>query len=439
VAAHVTTRRSGGPAPGTSATLAAHRRLMRFGEDESVVAPIWSEHGTSVRAVAGHLASLWTRPTDGDDPTVTEKGLAHGRASVLNLVVSVPGEAAADRVLRTMLALGYRHPSRALVLVADAGAPAGLDAAISAHCHARPGGDGEQVCYEEVVLSVRGEAAQHLSATVAPLLIHDLPTHVWWPGSPPFGDPIFDQLVELSDRLVVDSSDFGDLLIGFRHLTTLRRRSGIGDLAWERLEHWQELTAQFFDGPRFRRYLPNLNRLILRYAVPPVHRGPGRPRRTDRADAIPGAISPLAGPLLFAGWLAARLDWRRYRTVEPLTDGRFRLTLEGVHQMVELRLEPVETPDMAPGELVAIRLRCYGETGAGEFIIDRTGPDEATVVSNVDGMTALLRRVRMDPVGEAELLARSLITDRHDPVYEDALRAAAVFLASARPGSADAA
>jgi glucose-6-phosphate dehydrogenase assembly protein OpcA len=179
--------------------------------------------------------------------------------------------------------------------------------------------------------------------------------------------------------------------------------------------------------------------LILRYAVPPGHRRPGRPRRVDRADTVPGAASPLAGPLLYAGWLAARLDWRRYRTDEPLADGRMRLTLEGVHQMVELRLEPVETVQLAPGELASIRLRCYGETGAGEFIIDRTGPDEATVVSNVDGMTALLRRVRMDPPGEAELLARSLVTDRHDPVYEDALRAAAVFLASARPGSAAAA
>ena len=56
------------------------------------------------------------------------------------------------------------------------------------------------MCYEEVVLTVRGEAAEHLSGIVAPLLIHDLPTHIWWPGDPPFGDPVFDQLVEMGDR-----------------------------------------------------------------------------------------------------------------------------------------------------------------------------------------------------------------------------------------------
>ena len=74
------------------------------------------------------------------------------------------------------------------------------------------------MCYEEVVLTVRGEAADHLAGIVAPLLIHDLPTHVWWPGDPPFRDPVFDQLVEIGDRVLVDSSDFGDLLGGLRRI-----------------------------------------------------------------------------------------------------------------------------------------------------------------------------------------------------------------------------
>jgi hypothetical protein len=75
-------------------------------------------------------------------------------------------------------------------------------------------------------------------------------------------------------------------------------------------------------------------------------------------------------------------------------------------------------------------LRAYGETGSAEFIIDRNG-DEATVASNVDGMTAQLRRVRMELPTESELLASSLVTDRHDAVYEAALRAAAVLLSAA--------
>jgi glucose-6-phosphate dehydrogenase assembly protein OpcA len=410
--------------------LAVHRRLMRFGKAETIVAEPWVERDTSVEAIAAHLAQLWTSPANGDDSRVTEKGMSHARASVLNLIVMVPDEESASRVVETMIGLGVRHPSRAIILVADprAGGPT-ISASITAHCQDGAAG-AERICFEVVVLTVHGEAAEHLSGIVAPLLIHDLPTHIWWPGDPPFTDPIFDQLIEMGDRLVVDSDEFGDLLLGLRRLTTLRRRSGVGDLAWRRLAWWQELSAEFFDAPRFRRYLPNLNRLVIRYAVPVPRKRPARkPSRRGRVAWI--VASPLAGPMLYAGWMASRIEWKRYATTQPLEDGRLQLKLEGRHEMVDLRIEPVETDAVPPGELVAVRMRAFGETGAAEFIIERTA-DEAVIASNADGMTALLRRMPMEEPSESELLAADLVMDEHDPVYEAAVRAAAVFLASAR-------
>ena len=98
---------------------------------------------------------------------MTEKGLPHARASVLNLIVTVADDAAADRIVRTLLDLGVRHPSRAIVLVPQPGPGSRpLDARISTHCHDMPA-DGERMCYEEVILTVRGEAADHLSGIVA--------------------------------------------------------------------------------------------------------------------------------------------------------------------------------------------------------------------------------------------------------------------------------
>jgi glucose-6-phosphate dehydrogenase assembly protein OpcA len=390
---------------------------MQFGEAESLATPMWEQRDTSVRAVAAHLAALWDVPRElepGVEPFVTEKGLPHARASVLNLIVIVTDETAADRVVRTLLGLGVRHPSRAIVLVPQPAADGpSIDARISTHCHDALGG-GDRVCYEEVVLTVRGEAASHLAGVVAPLLIHDLPTHVWWPGDPPFSDQIFDQLVEVADRVVIDSADFSDLLLGLRRLATLRRRSGIGDLSWRRIGWWQELAAQFFDAPRFRRYLPNLNRVRIRYARPADGSGTGC----------------LAQPMLYAGWVASRLDWKRHSTAEPLRDGAMRLVLEGRYAMVDLDVAGVDAPRGPPGELVSVRLRARGEMGAAEFIVDREG-DEAVMASNADGMTALLRRTRMLAQSEPELLAATLSADSRDPVYEAAVRAAAVFLASA--------
>jgi len=420
-----------GPSAAAKRALAVHRRLMRFGQAESTVSKPWVERGTTVQAIAAHLAELWTSPSSGGESTVTEKGMAHARASVLNLIVVVPDEEAASRVVETMICLGVRHPSRAIVLAADSTASGPtLSANITAHCNPGPQG-AEPICFEVVVLSVHGEAADHLTGIVAPLLIHDLPTHVWWPGDPPFADPIFDQLVEMGDRVMVDSDEFSDLLHGLRRLTTLRRRSGVGDLAWRRLAWWQELTAEFFDAPRFRRYLPNLNRLVIRYAIPSASKS-RRARKPGGAKPVASNVaSPLAGPMLYAGWMASRIDWRRYATTQPLEDGRMRLKLEGRHEMVDLQIEPFETDALTPGELVSVRMRAFGETGAAEFIIERSS-DEAVVASNADGMTALLRRMPMEEPNESELLAADLVMDQHDPVYEAAVRAAAVFLASAR-------
>ena len=42
--------------------LAVHRRLMRFGQAESTVSEPWVERGTTVQAIAAHLAELWTSP-----------------------------------------------------------------------------------------------------------------------------------------------------------------------------------------------------------------------------------------------------------------------------------------------------------------------------------------------------------------------------------------
>lgn len=427
-------RRVAGPADDPARDeQAVHRRLMRFGDADSLATPMWEQRDTTVRAIAGHLASLWDVPaTAGDGASVvTEKGLPHARASVLNLIVTVVDSAAADRVVQTLMGLGVRHPSRALVLVPERGTgEAPLDARISTHCHDAVGG-GDRVCYEEVVLAVRGDAAAHLSGIVTPLLIHDLPTHVWWPGDPPFRDPVFEQLVELSDRVIVDSADFADLLGGLRRLATLRRQSGVGDLAWERLTPWQELTAQFFDAPRFRRYLPNLSRLRIQYAVPATATA-----RQEEADEVsPGVASPMAQGLLYAGWIATRLGWKRHRTLQPIRAGGFRLRLEGRHEMVDLLVEPVHTDDLRPGELLSVRLRSLGETGAAEFIIDRDG-DDAMVATNADGMTALLRRVGLGTDREPELLSAQLTVDMVDPVYEDALRAAAILLSSAREAAA---
>ena len=117
---------TGGPSRLVHEEQTVHRRLQRFGEHESLATPVWEARDTSVRAIAAHLATLWDPPdrleADGSQ-MVTQAGLPQARASVLNLIATVVDDAAADRIVGTLLDLGNRHPSRAIVLVAqpDAG------------------------------------------------------------------------------------------------------------------------------------------------------------------------------------------------------------------------------------------------------------------------------------------------------------------------------
>ena len=90
-------------------------------------------------------------------------------------------------------------------------------------------------------------------AIVAPLLIHDLPVTVWWPGEPPFGQPA---ATRPARRRRTGSSSTGrtwsgDGLDRLRELAGVgdRRRLAISDFALVRQSRWREAIASIFDDP----------------------------------------------------------------------------------------------------------------------------------------------------------------------------------------------
>ena len=97
------------------------------------------------------------------------------RTSVLTLVVVAPRPELVDRAMTAVSTLASRHPSRAVILSpTDPDGPAAFEAHVYASCQV-PERATAEICTEEILIKVGGELAQHLSSTVAPLLIHDLP------------------------------------------------------------------------------------------------------------------------------------------------------------------------------------------------------------------------------------------------------------------------
>jgi hypothetical protein len=160
---------------------------------------------------------------------------------VLTHIAWVPPEwqqAATDTLSR----LAERHPSRTLLLFPEPDAEDGLHAKVLLECYEAPGSN-RHLCSEVAELRLRGVRSQAPASIVLPLLLPDLPVFLRWRGRPDFGSPVCEQLVEVVDRLVVDSAEWADVPQGYGELVTLFDRLAVSDIAWRRTLPWRRALA----------------------------------------------------------------------------------------------------------------------------------------------------------------------------------------------------
>lgn len=290
------------------------------------------------------------------------------RTSVLTLVAVVRNEAEAE-VARTIVGdLGVRHPSRTLVIVADETDDSGgdnvMDAAVWVHALER---EGRAVCFEEVLLKVRGKARHHLDSVVEPFALPDVPLVVWLPaGLPSPGDP----LMAAANRVVVDSRAVaeagGDVLA---RSATLAKRLPVADLSWMRLAVWRGMLAGLFQGAMYRPFLDGVERV---------------------------EVSGNHGPrFLLGGWLLRRL-----------------------------RLSPAQI-ELSAAEHVSVTIHATSGGRRGTFSVSRPSAERwvRSCVDIEDG-PQLEQTVRMLQQWPSLALASALTRVGHDETYEEALAGA---------------
>ena len=359
-----------------------------------------------VVAIEGELRQLWTAAAQD-----VFEGHPVVRACVLSLVAYAPGDGVARHISEVLAQVSGRHPSRSIVIVAESGTGAPLlQAAISAHCQIAPEG-GKQVCSEQITLRASGPAVGELHSTVVSLLVPDLPVFLWWHEEPSLESHLFQELLETSDRLVVDSADFAPESAA-SSLAALQRlaREGtvaVSDLNWSRLNHWRELVAQFFDTPPARQHLDRLKSVNVEVA----------PVRGSEPGFIEG--------LLLVGWLASRLGWTLEKGGKRARDGALAFDLRSAVGSVHVELKPV--PGRPRGGLLSVLL---GAAGGVSFSISRDAKDYACVVvaAGMRDGGGPPRAVRMDLPSEAALLCEELEMLADDSVYREALDEAVRFM-----------
>jgi hypothetical protein len=269
----------------------------------------WTGRDVTVDAVAHELATLRGGGDAGPDL----------RTSVMTHVAWVPPRW--EEKARAVFAdLGRFYPSRTIMLLPRPDEPDGLHAQISMQCFPTGGSD---VCTELVELELGGSRAEVPASVVVPLLLSDLPVFLRWRGLPPFGDPTFERLAELVDRLVVDSREWDhELHAAYGSLAQhFGDHLAVSDIVWTRVETWREAVAAAWPG-------------------------------IAEADELT-VEGPQADALLLAGWLRSRLH-RPVSLEHRDADEIASVAVDG---------EPVEAPTAPPprpGELLSRELDRFG-------------------------------------------------------------------------------
>jgi glucose-6-phosphate dehydrogenase assembly protein OpcA len=155
---------------------------------------------------------------------------------------------------------------------------------------------------------------------VEPLQLPDLPAFLRWRGKPPFGRPEFDQLVGVSDRLIVDSSEWDAPRRAFARLADVFGRVAVSDLAWVRTLRWRIALAELWPETR-----------------------------SPRSLRVAG---PEAEALLLAGWLRSRLR-REIRLRREDAASLARVEVDGK------AVTPARVPTLTRSELLSEQLDLY--------------------------------------------------------------------------------
>ena len=178
-----------------------------------------------------------------------------------------------SRAQSTLAGLQDSHPARTIFLVPEPTRAKGITFHVSLHAVQV---DGSREAYAEVIeIHLGGSAISHPASLVLPLLISDLPVFCRWRGEPAWGSTQLEQLVEITDRLVVNSSEWPGVPKQYPYLAELFHRTAVSDIAFSRTLQWRARLAELWPG------IKTIERLRVE--------------------------GPHADALLVAGWLRSRL------------------------------------------------------------------------------------------------------------------------------------
>lgn len=327
----------------------------------------------------------------------------------LNLIVYCRNFADVQRATSLLDPIITQHPCRAIVVSPAApDAQEDLHLEVSASCLTSQGGN-RYIGRELVSLAAKPAAHYRLASIVRSLVLPDLPVFLWWRDAKLLDSPLFQQLSELAERIIVDSAGLEDLPAEWPRVHALVQRPNLAlsDLAWSRLTSWRQLIAQLFDGPVRAAYLRQVQRIVVEFG-----------HENSRPKIPPDA-------LLLAAWLARQLGFSNPQpvTAEQASDQHPAAAWELSRGESCLRIELRHGKRPGTG-VTAVFLSCNGERRA-VFVVARTQDGKGLATrAELPGQSAMRRLVRTGDESASHLVNSELEILGRDLLYEQVLRVA---------------
>jgi glucose-6-phosphate dehydrogenase assembly protein OpcA len=282
------------------------------------------------------LSAVSDQEWTGRDVTIgqIERELAHLRSDSMDMRTSVMTHVAwappewQDASRDTLAGMAERHPSRTLLLFPQDDGRDALDASLALECYTHAELQ-RHVCSEVIELRLCGRVAQAPASVILPLVLPDVPVFLRWRGEPPFGEPVFEQLIDVVDRLVVDSREWETAPACYAKLIEIFDRVAVSDIVWARTLRWRRAIAE---------------------------RGVGRQLRVR---------GPIQESSLLAGWLRSRLGHEVELEHEP-ADRIELVVLDG--DEIRAREERPSPSDLLSGELDRFSRDPVYESAVGDAV-----------------------------------------------------------------------
>ena len=385
---------------------------------EALVREVWWQ-ASSVDAgtVDRTLQRLWSEIADGRHRvTGRTRAAVDGalmRTRTLNLIAIADTPEDADRIKQVVTELSEFFPSRTVILIRHGVSNFGEGLQVAVSVKELPTKRAQApIRFETITVAAPGDREELLASVASPVLVPELPDFVWCPSASPAGSALLQELLPITDRLIVDTSLTDDPSTTLPYLATTVAKEGDGlamsDATWTRLRPWRQTIAQFFDQSTTQPYLERIEDVVI------SHAGRGEDGR-----------SGLTAGLLLAGWLATRLGWRA--PGEELVRSRdgWKLTLRagsrGRSREVILTLKQTDDP-AAAACLKSVAIEAGGDAPA-TFQVERVS-DEG-IQTTGGGPAPVSRIVYARTPDDGRLLSMELREFGSDPIFEQALAFAA--------------